>query len=256
MNLFRQAGLSSHLTGSERVTLLAPVNEVFKGNMWVNPSLLLVWATGLFQAVSLWLSFSVQTRKPSLKCLSYRWWHIASKLKAVVGSNLHVDVFSVSVVFLSESLVLSLFSWLQINAPLLTAIWEICFWTTLLKTSSLLNIFTTVRNYRRWVTRNCEYLCTATWVCAACSAKYGRLLCTDDFCPIPDLSFQAYADKVVFLELHLQNLCIENACIAAHDKRGRFGTLFSVDKMLTPPTGSVMDVLKADHRFRWPFCSS
>uniref|UniRef100_A0A8D2MU49 Transforming growth factor-beta-induced protein ig-h3 n=1 Tax=Zonotrichia albicollis TaxID=44394 RepID=A0A8D2MU49_ZONAL len=30
---------------------------------------------------------------------------------------------------------------------------------------------------------------------------------------------------------------------------GRFGTLFSVDKMLTPPTGSVMDVLKADHRF-------
>lgn len=34
MNLFRQAGLSSHLTGSERVTLLAPVNEVFKGKMW------------------------------------------------------------------------------------------------------------------------------------------------------------------------------------------------------------------------------
>lgn len=62
--------------------------------------------------------------------------------------------------------------------------------------------------------------------------------------------------KSSFLPLCLQNLCIENACIAAHDKRGRFGTLFSVDKMLTPPTGSVMDVLKADHRFRWPFCSS
>lgn len=53
-----------------------------------------------------------------------------------------------------------------------------------------------------------------------------------------------------FLQFCLQNLCIENACIAAHDKRGRFGTLFSVDKMLTPPSGSVMDVLKADHRFR------
>lgn len=56
--------------------------------------------------------------------------------------------------------------------------------------------------------------------------------------------------KPSILRLCLQNLCIENACIAAHDKRGRFGTLFSVDKMLTPPTGSVMDVLKADHRFR------
>ena len=222
----------------------------------VNPSLLLVWATDLLWAVSLWLSFSVQARKPSLKSLSCRWWHVASKLKPVVGSNLHVDVFSVSVVILSESLVLSLFSWLQINAPLLTAIWKICFWTTLLKISSPLNIFTTVRNYRRWVTRNWEYLCTAMWVSAACSAKYGRSLSTDDFCPIPDLSFQAYTDQVVFLELHLQNLCIENACIAAHDKRGRFGTLFSVDKMLTPPTGSVMDVLKADHRFRWHFCSS
>ncbi|XP_077182881.1 transforming growth factor-beta-induced protein ig-h3 [Paroedura picta] len=45
------------------------------------------------------------------------------------------------------------------------------------------------------------------------------------------------------------NLCIENACIAAHDKRGRFGTLFTVDKILTPPVGTVMDVLKADDRF-------
>lgn len=33
MNLFRQAGLSSHLTGNERVTLLAPVNDVFKGKL-------------------------------------------------------------------------------------------------------------------------------------------------------------------------------------------------------------------------------
>lgn len=32
-DLFRQAGLSSHLTGSEKVTLLAPVNDVFKGKL-------------------------------------------------------------------------------------------------------------------------------------------------------------------------------------------------------------------------------
>lgn len=31
MDIFRQAGLSSHLTGNEQVTLLAPVNDVFKG---------------------------------------------------------------------------------------------------------------------------------------------------------------------------------------------------------------------------------
>lgn len=48
-----------------------------------------------------------------------------------------------------------------------------------------------------------------------------------------------------------QNLCIENACIAAHDKTGRFATMFTVDKVLAPPMGTVMDVLKADNRFRW-----
>ena len=47
-----------------------------------------------------------------------------------------------------------------------------------------------------------------------------------------------------------QNLCIENACIAAHDKTGRYATMFTVDKVLTPPMGTVMDVLKADDRFR------
>uniref|UniRef100_A0A452URQ0 Transforming growth factor-beta-induced protein ig-h3 n=1 Tax=Ursus maritimus TaxID=29073 RepID=A0A452URQ0_URSMA len=41
------------------------------------------------------------------------------------------------------------------------------------------------------------------------------------------------------------SLCIENSCIAAHDKRGRYGT----DRMLTPPMGTVMDVLKGDNRF-------
>ncbi|XP_048032524.1 transforming growth factor-beta-induced protein ig-h3 [Megalobrama amblycephala] len=45
------------------------------------------------------------------------------------------------------------------------------------------------------------------------------------------------------------NLCIENACIAAHDKNGRFANMFIVDKFLTPPMGTVMDVLKADDRF-------
>lgn len=47
-----------------------------------------------------------------------------------------------------------------------------------------------------------------------------------------------------------QSLCIENSCIAAHDKRGRYGTLFTIDRVLTPPVGTVMDVLKGDNRFR------
>lgn len=33
VDLFRQAGLGTHLSGSERLTLLAPLNSVFKGNM-------------------------------------------------------------------------------------------------------------------------------------------------------------------------------------------------------------------------------
>ncbi|XDV37062.1 hypothetical protein PO909_006745 [Leuciscus waleckii] len=45
------------------------------------------------------------------------------------------------------------------------------------------------------------------------------------------------------------NLCIENACIAAHDKNGRYANMFVVDKVLAPPMGTVMDVLKADDRF-------
>ncbi|XP_034546322.1 transforming growth factor-beta-induced protein ig-h3-like [Notolabrus celidotus] len=49
--------------------------------------------------------------------------------------------------------------------------------------------------------------------------------------------------------VYRNNLCIENACIAAHDKQGRYATLFTVDKVLTPPMGTVMDVLKADDRF-------
>ncbi|XP_075994460.1 transforming growth factor-beta-induced protein ig-h3 [Genypterus blacodes] len=49
--------------------------------------------------------------------------------------------------------------------------------------------------------------------------------------------------------VYRNNLCIENACIAAHDRMGRFATMFTVDKVLTPPMGTIMDVLKADDRF-------
>ncbi|KAM6977872.1 transforming growth factor-beta-induced protein ig-h3 [Aplochiton taeniatus] len=49
--------------------------------------------------------------------------------------------------------------------------------------------------------------------------------------------------------VYRNNLCIENACIAAHDKTGRFASMFTVDKVLTPPMGTIMDVLKADDRF-------
>uniref|UniRef100_A0AAQ5ZK89 Transforming growth factor-beta-induced protein ig-h3 n=1 Tax=Amphiprion ocellaris TaxID=80972 RepID=A0AAQ5ZK89_AMPOC len=49
--------------------------------------------------------------------------------------------------------------------------------------------------------------------------------------------------------VYRNNLCIENACIAAHDKTGRYASMFTVDKVLTPPMGTVMDVLKADDRF-------
>ncbi|XP_035982962.1 transforming growth factor-beta-induced protein ig-h3 [Fundulus heteroclitus] len=49
--------------------------------------------------------------------------------------------------------------------------------------------------------------------------------------------------------VYRNNLCIENACIAAHDRTGRYATMFTIDKVLTPPMGTLMDVLKADDRF-------
>ncbi|XP_069387297.1 transforming growth factor-beta-induced protein ig-h3 [Paralichthys olivaceus] len=49
--------------------------------------------------------------------------------------------------------------------------------------------------------------------------------------------------------VYRNNLCIENACIAAHDKTGRYASMFTVDKVLTPPMGTIMDILKADDRF-------
>lgn len=33
VDLFRQAGLGTHLSGKERLTLLAPMNSIFKGNV-------------------------------------------------------------------------------------------------------------------------------------------------------------------------------------------------------------------------------
>ncbi|XP_009692873.1 PREDICTED: transforming growth factor-beta-induced protein ig-h3 [Cariama cristata] len=124
MDFFRQAGLSSHLTGSERVTLLAPVNDVFKDGLPV----------------------------------------VDSNMKKLLLNHIVRDQLS------------------------------------------------------------SKYL------------YHGQKL-------------QTLGDKELRVFVYRNNLCIENACIAAHDKRGRFGTLFSMDKMLTPPSGSVMDVLKADHRF-------
>uniref|UniRef100_A0A4W6BMH3 Transforming growth factor-beta-induced protein ig-h3 n=1 Tax=Lates calcarifer TaxID=8187 RepID=A0A4W6BMH3_LATCA len=49
--------------------------------------------------------------------------------------------------------------------------------------------------------------------------------------------------------VYRNSLCIENACIAAHDKTGRYASMFTVDKVLAPPMGTIMDVLKADDRF-------
>ncbi|XP_026198166.1 transforming growth factor-beta-induced protein ig-h3 [Anabas testudineus] len=49
--------------------------------------------------------------------------------------------------------------------------------------------------------------------------------------------------------VYRNNLCIENACIAAHDKTGRYSSLFTVNRVLSPPMGTIMDVLKADDRF-------
>uniref|UniRef100_A0A8C7XHT3 Transforming growth factor-beta-induced protein ig-h3 n=1 Tax=Oryzias sinensis TaxID=183150 RepID=A0A8C7XHT3_9TELE len=49
--------------------------------------------------------------------------------------------------------------------------------------------------------------------------------------------------------VYRNNLCIENSCIAAHDKVGRHASMFTVDKVLVPPMGTIMDVLKADNRF-------
>ncbi|XP_061832525.1 transforming growth factor-beta-induced protein ig-h3 isoform X2 [Nerophis lumbriciformis] len=60
---------------------------------------------------------------------------------------------------------------------------------------------------------------------------------------------QTLGDVTLRVFVYRNNLCIENACLAAHDKTGRYGTMLTVDKVVTPPMGTVMDVLKADERF-------
>ncbi|XP_061749234.1 transforming growth factor-beta-induced protein ig-h3-like isoform X2 [Nerophis ophidion] len=60
---------------------------------------------------------------------------------------------------------------------------------------------------------------------------------------------QTLGDVTLRVFVYRNNLCIENACLAAHDKTGRYGTMLTVDKVVTPPMGTVMDVLKADDRF-------
>ncbi|XP_061895916.1 transforming growth factor-beta-induced protein ig-h3-like isoform X1 [Entelurus aequoreus] len=60
---------------------------------------------------------------------------------------------------------------------------------------------------------------------------------------------QTLGDVTLRVFVYRNNLCIENACLAAHDRTGRYGTMLTVDKVVTPPMGTVMDVLKADERF-------
>ncbi|KAM5172860.1 transforming growth factor-beta-induced protein ig-h3 [Mantella aurantiaca] len=60
---------------------------------------------------------------------------------------------------------------------------------------------------------------------------------------------ETFGGKKLRVFVYRNALCVENSCIDAHDKKGRYGTMFIVDKLLTPPSGNVMDVLKADNRF-------
>ncbi|XP_048399687.1 transforming growth factor-beta-induced protein ig-h3 isoform X2 [Stegostoma tigrinum] len=55
--------------------------------------------------------------------------------------------------------------------------------------------------------------------------------------------------KKLRIFMYRNALCVENSCIAAHDRRGRYGTMMIMDKILTPPAGTIMDILKADDRF-------
>uniref|UniRef100_A0A2K5DBE3 Transforming growth factor-beta-induced protein ig-h3 n=1 Tax=Aotus nancymaae TaxID=37293 RepID=A0A2K5DBE3_AOTNA len=60
-------------------------------------------------------------------------------------------------------------------------------------------------------------------------------------------TLETLGGKKLRVFVYRNSLCIENSCIAAHDKRGRYGTLFTMDRVLTPPMGTVMDVLKGDN---------
>ncbi|XP_067852324.1 transforming growth factor-beta-induced protein ig-h3 [Heptranchias perlo] len=62
-------------------------------------------------------------------------------------------------------------------------------------------------------------------------------------------TLETLSGKKLRVFVYRNALCIENTCIAAHDRRGRYGTMMIMDKILTPPAGTVMDILKADDRF-------
>lgn len=53
----------------------------------------------------------------------------------------------------------------------------------------------------------------------------------------------------------LQSLCIENSCIAAHDKRGRYGTPVALHGPVLTSVGTVMDVLEGGQSAsgNWPY---
>ncbi|XP_069753874.1 transforming growth factor-beta-induced protein ig-h3 isoform X2 [Narcine bancroftii] len=62
-------------------------------------------------------------------------------------------------------------------------------------------------------------------------------------------TLETMSGKKLRVFVYRNALCIENSCIAAHDKRGRYGTMMIMDNILTPPIGTIMDILKADDRF-------
>ncbi|XP_060693237.1 transforming growth factor-beta-induced protein ig-h3 [Hemiscyllium ocellatum] len=62
-------------------------------------------------------------------------------------------------------------------------------------------------------------------------------------------TLETLSGKKLRVFMYRNALCVENSCIAAHDRRGRYGSMMIMDKILTPPAGTIMDILKADDRF-------
>ncbi|XP_041050165.1 transforming growth factor-beta-induced protein ig-h3 [Carcharodon carcharias] len=62
-------------------------------------------------------------------------------------------------------------------------------------------------------------------------------------------TLETLSGKKLRVFVYRNALCVENSCIAAHDRRGRYGSMMIMDKILTPPVGTIMDILKADDRF-------
>lgn len=179
-----------------------------------------------------------------------------------MGKTLYLGFFSVSAVVLSESLVLSILfpadglPTVDSNMKnlLLNHIVRDQLSSKYLYHGQKLQTLGD-KELRVFVYRNvspCSVQCYIWLNDVCCLQWYGYhvKVITEHYGKYKNLLKHRLIKSFFFLQFCFQNLCIENACIAAHDKRGRFGTLFSMDKMLTPPSGSVMDVLKADHRFR------